>query len=107
MVTATSSGSSMFRSCVSSIANTMPVSGERMVPPRMASAAHEWQNASVSPEPFMEAALEQARLALAAGEGPNCPVLVIDDAIVARAYNPPNSPCDPTAHAKGPLLGDA
>src|SRR5258705_12019693 len=69
MVTATSSGSSMFRSCVSSIANTMPVSGERMVPPRMASAAHEWQNASVSPEPFMDAALEQARLALAAGGG--------------------------------------
>jgi tRNA(adenine34) deaminase len=41
----------------------------------------------VSPEQFMDAALEQARLALAAGEVPIGAVLVIDGAIVARAFN--------------------
>jgi tRNA(adenine34) deaminase len=85
----------------------MPVSGERIVPPRMASAAHECQNASVSPEAFMDAALEQARLALAAGEVPIGAVLVIDDAIVARGYNQPISACDPTAHAEVLVLRDA
>jgi tRNA(adenine34) deaminase len=48
----------------------------------------------------MDAALEQARLALAAGEVPIGAVLVIDDAIVARAFNQPISACDPTAHAE-------
>ena len=33
---ATSSGSNTFMSCVSSIAKTMPVNGDRMVPPRIA-----------------------------------------------------------------------
>ena len=36
MMAATSSGSSMLTSCVSSSAKTMPVNGERMVPPRIA-----------------------------------------------------------------------
>ena len=36
MVTATSSGSTMLTSCVSSSANTIPVSGDRIVPPRIA-----------------------------------------------------------------------
>ena len=71
------------------------------------SAAREWQNASVSPEAFMDAALEQARLALAAGEVPIGAVLVVDDAIVARGYNQPISACDPTAHAEVLVLRDA
>ena len=48
----------------------------------------------------MDAALEQARLALAAGEVPIGAVVVIDDEIVARAFNQPISSCDPTAHAE-------
>ena len=48
----------------------------------------------------MDAALEQARLALAAGEVPVGAVLVIDDEVVARAFNQPISSCDPTAHAE-------
>lgn len=48
----------------------------------------------------MRAALEQAHLALAAGEVPIGAVLVIDDAIVARAYNQPIATVDPTAHAE-------
>ena len=48
----------------------------------------------------MDAALEQARLALAAGEVPIGAVLVIDGEIVARGYNQPVSTCDPTAHAE-------
>jgi tRNA(adenine34) deaminase len=61
----------------------------------------------VSPEAFMDEALEQARLALAAGEVPIGAVLVIDDAIVARGYNQPISACDPTAHAEILVLRDA
>ena len=55
----------------------------------------------------MDEALEQARLALAAGEVPIGAVLVIDDAIVARGYNQPISVCDPTAHAEILVLRDA
>ena len=55
----------------------------------------------------MDAALEQARLALAAGEVPIGAVLVIDDAIVARGYNQPISANDPTAHAEVLVLRDA
>ena len=55
----------------------------------------------------MDAALEQARLALAAGEVPIGAVLVIDDAIVARGFNQPISACDPTAHAEVLVLRDA
>jgi tRNA(adenine34) deaminase len=61
----------------------------------------------VSPEQFMDAALEQARLALAAGEVPIGAVLVIDDEIVARAFNQPISACDPTAHAEVLVLREA
>src|SRR6185369_11039698 len=56
---------------------------------------------------FMDAALEQARLALAAGEVPIGAVLVIDDEIVARAFNQPISACDPTAHAEVLVLREA
>jgi len=55
----------------------------------------------------MDAALEQARLGLAAGEVPIGAVLVIDDAILARAFNQPISACDPTAHAEVLVLREA
>ena len=61
----------------------------------------------VSHETFMDAALEQARLALAAGEVPIGAVLVIDDEIVARAFNQPISSCDPTAHAEVLVVREA
>ena len=51
-------------------------------------------------EDYMHAALEQARLGLAAGEVPIGAVLVIGDDIVARAYNQPITTVDPTAHAE-------
>jgi tRNA(adenine34) deaminase len=54
----------------------------------------------VDHEPFMRAALEQARLALAAGEVPIGAVLVIEDRIVARGFNQPIGTHDPTAHAE-------
>ncbi|HET9194505.1 MAG TPA: tRNA adenosine(34) deaminase TadA [Vicinamibacterales bacterium] len=51
-------------------------------------------------EPFMRAALAQARLALAAGEVPIGAVLVSDGEIVSRAFNQPIAAVDPTAHAE-------
>ena len=56
---------------------------------------------------LMNAALEQARLGLAAGEVPIGAVLVVDDQIVARAFNQPISACDPTAHAEVLVLREA
>ena len=54
--------------------------------------------------PYMRAAIDEARLAQAAGEVPVGAVLVIDGEIVARAYNTPISANDPTAHAEINLL---
>jgi tRNA(adenine34) deaminase len=51
-------------------------------------------------EDFMRAALEQARLAIDAGEVPIGAVVVIDGRIVARAFNQPIRAVDPTAHAE-------
>ena len=51
-------------------------------------------------EAFMRAALEQARLAIAAGEVPIGAVVVRDGEIIARAFNQPISAVDPTAHAE-------
>ena len=51
-------------------------------------------------EIFMRAALEQARLAIDAGEVPIGAVVVMDDEIVARAFNQPIRAIDPTAHAE-------
>ena len=48
----------------------------------------------------MRAALEQARLALAAGEVPIGAVVVIEDRIVGSGYNQPITAVDPTAHAE-------
>jgi tRNA(adenine34) deaminase len=61
----------------------------------------------MSRESFMEAALDQARLALAAGEVPIGAVLVIDAQIVARGFNQPITSCDPTAHAEMLVLREA
>jgi tRNA(adenine34) deaminase len=61
----------------------------------------------VAHEEFMNAALEQARLGLAAGEVPIGAVAVIGDAIVARAFNQPIGACDPTAHAEVLALREA
>jgi tRNA(adenine34) deaminase len=55
----------------------------------------------------MRAALEQARLAFAAGEVPIGAVLVVEDHIIARAFNQPISAQDPTAHAEVLVLRDA
>ncbi len=48
----------------------------------------------------MRAALEQARLALAAGEVPIGAVIVLDDRVIAAGYNQPIHAIDPTAHAE-------
>ncbi|MDO9226960.1 MAG: tRNA adenosine(34) deaminase TadA [Pseudomonadota bacterium] len=64
----------------------------------------------MNPDPdthFMRAALEQARLAWAAGEVPVGAVLVIDGEIVGRGWNQPISAHDPTAHAEIMALRDA
>jgi tRNA(adenine34) deaminase len=61
----------------------------------------------VSNEVFMAAAIEQARLGLAAGEVPIGAVAVIGDAVVARGFNQPIAACDPTAHAEVLVLREA
>jgi tRNA(adenine34) deaminase len=48
----------------------------------------------------MQAALEQARRALAAGEVPIGAVIVFEHRIIASGYNQPISGSDPTAHAE-------
>ena len=55
----------------------------------------------------MEAALEEARRGLAAGEVPIGAVMAIDGRIVARAFNQPISTSDPTAHAEILVLREA
>ncbi len=55
----------------------------------------------------MQAALDQAGLALAAGEVPIGAVLVVGDVIVARAFNQPIGAVDPTAHAEVLVLREA
>jgi tRNA(adenine34) deaminase len=58
-------------------------------------------------EQFMEAALDEARRALTAGEVPIGAVLVMDGRIVARAFNQPIGAVDPTAHAEILVLREA
>jgi tRNA(adenine34) deaminase len=48
----------------------------------------------------MKAALEQARLALEAGEVPIGAVVAFDGEVVGRGFNQPISSGDPTAHAE-------
>lgn len=61
----------------------------------------------MDPDSFMTAALDEARRGLAAGEVPVGAVLVIDDRIVARAFNQPIRAVDPTAHAEVLVLREA
>lgn len=56
---------------------------------------------------YMEAALEQARMAGSLGEVPVGAVIVLDGAIVGRGFNAPISRHDPTAHAEVAALRDA
>jgi tRNA(adenine34) deaminase len=56
---------------------------------------------------FMNAALEQARLGAAAGEVPVGAVLVVNDRIIAEAFNQPIGAVDPTAHAEVLVLREA
>ena len=56
---------------------------------------------------FMEAALQQALLAQAAGEVPVGAVVVCGGEIIGRGYNRPISGSDPTAHAEIMALRDA
>ena len=55
----------------------------------------------------MRAALEEARLGLAAGEVPVGAVVVLDGVIVAQAHNAPIALGDPTAHAEVLALREA
>ena len=55
----------------------------------------------------MRAALEQARLGLAAGEVPIGAVAVAAGEIVARAFNQPIGRIDPTAHAEVLVVREA
>jgi tRNA(adenine34) deaminase len=48
----------------------------------------------------MRAALEQAQLALAAGEVPIGAVVVLADRVIGAGYNQPITAVDPTAHAE-------
>jgi len=56
---------------------------------------------------LMEAALEQARLALEAGEVPIGAVVALDGDIVGRGFNQPIGANDPTAHAEIAAIRDA
>jgi tRNA(adenine34) deaminase len=51
-------------------------------------------------EPFMRAALEQARLGRDAGEVPIGAVIVVDGVVVGAGFNQPIGLRDPTAHAE-------
>ena len=55
----------------------------------------------------MEAALEEARRGLEAGEVPVGAVVVVDGRIVSRAFNQPIGAIDPTAHAEVLALREA
>jgi tRNA(adenine34) deaminase len=51
-------------------------------------------------EPFMRAALDEARVAAAAGEVPVGAVVVLDGRVIGRGHNRPIAGSDPTAHAE-------
>ena len=55
----------------------------------------------------MREAIEEARRALAAAEVPIGAVAVVEDSIVARAFNQPIRAVDPTAHAELLVLREA
>jgi tRNA(adenine34) deaminase len=59
---------------------------------------------SVSQEELMQAALAEARKALAGDEVPIGAVVAVGDEIIATAFNQPVSTVDPTAHAEIQVL---
>jgi len=61
----------------------------------------------VDAEAFMQVALAEARVGLAAGEVPVGAVVVLDDVIVGHAHNAPIALGDPTAHAEILALREA
>jgi tRNA(adenine34) deaminase len=58
------------------------------------------ESVTADDERYMRLALEQARVAEAAGEVPVGAVVVLDDQVIAAGFNQPISLCDPTAHAE-------
>ncbi|HEU0030990.1 MAG TPA: tRNA adenosine(34) deaminase TadA [Kofleriaceae bacterium] len=56
---------------------------------------------------WMDAALDEARLAAAAGDVPVGAVVVLDDQIIGRGRNRRESDADPTAHAEIVALREA
>jgi tRNA(adenine34) deaminase len=58
-------------------------------------------------EPFMRAALEEARAAAADGEVPVGALVVLGGEVVGRGRNRPIAASDPTAHAEVEALRDA
>lgn len=58
-------------------------------------------------ETYMRLALEQARLAKAAGEVPVGAVMVHDGKVIAACHNLRENTCDPTAHAEMLALREA
>ena len=58
-------------------------------------------------DPFMRAALDEARQGLVAGEVPVGAVIVLDGEIVGRGFNQPIGSRDPTAHAEVVAIRDA
>ena len=58
-------------------------------------------------ETFMQAAIEQAKLADKKNEVPVGAVVVLDGQIIGRGFNQPISVCDPSAHAEVMALRDA
>jgi tRNA(adenine34) deaminase len=59
------------------------------------------------PEALMQAALAEARKALAANEVPVGAVVAMEEKIIAAAFNQPISSVDPTAHAEIQVLRQA
>lgn len=81
------------------------------VPPSVKSAGTDPSIADCPSSPvhasLMEAALEQARNACAAGEVPIGAVVALNGEIVGRGFNQPISSGDPTAHAEIVAIRDA
>jgi tRNA(adenine34) deaminase len=55
-------------------------------------------------EKFMALAIEEARIALQAGDQPFGSVIVRDGEVISRGHNTVNSSFDPTAHAETDLI---
>lgn len=61
---------------------------------------HRGERTPRFPTPFMDAALDEARKAAAAGEVPVGAIVVRDGKVIAAAHNAPRTLADPTAHAE-------